>query len=204
MDPSELKKLRNKQKKARRRAEQERLQQQQQQAKKELHQKSQKKSGDGAANAGGDEAGDGAPKDELIPEKLERPENALEEAIKFLRPLQALASKRVDTHVLAFDIYWRRRRPLLMLQSVKRGLKAAAASSSITDGPRLHSCLVRMQHFVEENSDEMSEAVKEVFKREEGIFGGAKSASERNEEFLRKNATSLPHVVAGAYEDVLE
>ena len=43
MDPSELKKLRNKQKKAKRKAEQEKQEKQQQQARKELHNKSQKK-----------------------------------------------------------------------------------------------------------------------------------------------------------------
>ena len=43
MDPSELKKLRNKQKKAKRKAEQEKQERQQQQARKDLHNKSQKK-----------------------------------------------------------------------------------------------------------------------------------------------------------------
>jgi hypothetical protein len=116
MDPAELKKLRNKQKKAKRKAEQERQQQQQLQAKKELHNKSQKKGSGG----GGDEELDAPTKDELLPEKLERPEDPLAEALKFLRPLQTLASKRPTTHVLAFEIHWRRRKPLLMLQCIKR------------------------------------------------------------------------------------
>ena len=32
----------------------------------------------------------------------------LEEAVKFLKPLQLLASQRIDTHVLAFEIYYRK------------------------------------------------------------------------------------------------
>ena len=103
MDPSELKKLRNKQKKAKRKAEQERQAQQQQQARKELHNKSQRKGGTG----GGEEELDAPAKDELLPEKLERPEDPLAEALKFLQPLQMLAGKRLDTHLAAFEIYYR-------------------------------------------------------------------------------------------------
>ena len=61
MDPSELKKLKNKQKKAKRKAEQEKATAQQAAARKELHNKSQKTKGDGA------EDGDSAQKDELLP-----------------------------------------------------------------------------------------------------------------------------------------
>ena len=56
-------------------------------------------------------------------EKLERPDSPLEEALKFLRPLQQLVASKLSTHALAFEIYWRRGRPLLMLQSVKRAIK---------------------------------------------------------------------------------
>ena len=35
-------------------------------------------------------------------------EKPLEEAIKFLKPLQTLASKRIETHNLAFEIYFRK------------------------------------------------------------------------------------------------
>jgi len=105
--------LRNKQKKAARKAEQEKREQQQLQAKKDAHNKAKK-----AAN--NEEEMDSPAKDELLPEKLERPEDALAEAMKFLAPLQALAAKRHTTHVLAFEIHWRRKKPLLMLQCIKR------------------------------------------------------------------------------------
>ncbi len=96
MDPSELKKLRNKQKKAKRKAEQETQEKQQQQAKKDLHNKSKGGKGEGGdSNASAD--GEGAvAKDDLLPEKLERPEDPLGEAVKFLVPLQTLAAKDVQ------------------------------------------------------------------------------------------------------------
>ena len=100
MDPSELKKLRNKQKKARRKAEQERQNAQQAAARKELHNKSQKNKGE--------EDPESPVKDELMPEKLERPEDPLGEAVKFLAPLQQFASKDITTHLMAFEIYYRK------------------------------------------------------------------------------------------------
>ena len=102
MSPSELKKLRNKQKKAKRKAEAEKANAQQAQQRKEAHNKSQKK------GPGGDEELDAPQKDELIPEKLERPEKPLEEALKFLTPLQNLAKQDIDTHFAAFEIYYRK------------------------------------------------------------------------------------------------
>lgn len=46
--------------------------------------------------------------DELVPEKLARAEDPLEQAIRFLVPLQTLASKTVETHLMAFEIYSRK------------------------------------------------------------------------------------------------
>lgn len=100
MDPSELKKLRNKQRKAQKKAELEKQSEQKAAAKKEMHNKAQKKNNE--------EELDSPAKDDLVAEKLERPENPLDEAIKFLTPLQLLSSKCLNTHLLAFEIYYRK------------------------------------------------------------------------------------------------
>lgn len=55
--------------------------------------------------------------------KLERPDDPLAEALKFLRPLQLLATNKIDTHLMAFEIHFRRKKILLMLQSLKRSSK---------------------------------------------------------------------------------
>ena len=44
----------------------------------------------------------------------------LEEAVKFLVPLQMLAPGHVSTHTMAYEIHSRRHRFLLMLQALKR------------------------------------------------------------------------------------
>ena len=60
-----------------------------------------------------DEEFNSATKDDLLPEKLQRPEDPLQEAAKFLQPLQQLASKDINTHLFAFEIYFRKGSDLL-------------------------------------------------------------------------------------------
>lgn len=37
-----------------------------------------------------------------------KPENPLEEAVKFLIPLKNLVRNKIETHLLAFEIYYRK------------------------------------------------------------------------------------------------
>ena len=112
LDPSELKKLRNKQRKAQKKAELEKQSQQQAAAKKEMHNKSQKKNNE--------EELDSPAKDDLLPDKLERPEDPLGEAIKFLTPLQLLASECLNTHLQAFEIYYRKSKLFYRTKALER------------------------------------------------------------------------------------
>ena len=59
-------------------------------------------------NKNNEEELDSPAKDDLVPEKLERPDEPLAEAIRFLTPLQMLASNSLSTHLLAFEIYYRK------------------------------------------------------------------------------------------------
>ena len=66
-----------------------------------MHNKTQRKND-------GNEEFDSPTKDDLLPEKLQRPEDPLAEALKFLQPLQQLASNDLSTHLFAFEIYYRK------------------------------------------------------------------------------------------------
>ena len=66
-----------------------------------MHHKSQRKND-------GSEEFDSPTKDDLLPEKLQRPEDPLAEALKFLQPLQQLSAKDLSTHLFAFEIYYRK------------------------------------------------------------------------------------------------
>nr|KAF6481182.1 N-alpha-acetyltransferase 15, NatA auxiliary subunit [Molossus molossus] len=99
MSDKELKKLRNKQRRAQKKAQ---IEEEKKNAEKEKQQRNQKKKKDD------DDEEIGGPKEELIPEKLAKVETPLEEAIKFLTPLKNLVKNKIETHLFAFEIYFRK------------------------------------------------------------------------------------------------
>lgn len=181
LPPSELKKLRNKQRKALKKAELESAQAKEAQVKKEQHNKSRQNNQDGDPEA--------PQLDELIPDKLARPENPLEKGIEFLKPLQVLAMENIETHLLAFEIYYRKNKVLLMLQSIKR------ARAIDRDNARLHLNLVKFSKVLQSlKKTDQNEFVKTVIEKEiVGLFDG-KSAKELNENVLKQNGGSFAHV----------
>lgn len=186
LPPAELKKLRNKQRKAKKKAEIESAQAAQAASKKEQHQKSKQQNPQ--------EADPEAPQlDELIPEKLERPEDALEKAIDFLKPLQTLAKDRIETHLLAFEVYSRKNKILLMIQSVKRARKLDSTN------PVLHACIVKLLiALTEENVNNFHPSVKSVVEKVRTELSGGKTASALNDDFIWKYEKSVPHLLEGA------
>lgn len=118
-------------------------------------------------------------------------ENPLEEAVKFLTPLKHLVKDKIDTHLLAFEIYFRKGKYLLMLQSVKRALAIDP------DHPWLHQCHVRFFRGVSESKD-LADAVRMVLKQEMARLFGDSNATSLNQAFLTKHSNSIPHRVAAA------
>ena len=82
-------------------------------------------------------------------------------------------------------------KPLLMLQSIKRALKVDP-----TD-PKVHGCLIRFQKFIEEKESSIAGPVKEVLDRETQTIFNTKTAKDRNDQFMQKNASLLEHRVIG-------
>ncbi|XP_030745565.1 N-alpha-acetyltransferase 15, NatA auxiliary subunit [Sitophilus oryzae] len=181
--PSELKKLRNKQRKAKKKAEQESAQAREAQVKRDQHHKSRQQ---------GDVEADAPQLDELIPDKLARVDDPLDQAIKFLQPLQTLARDRIETHLMAFEVYYRKRKVLLMLQSIKRAHKVDPKH------PKLHSCLIRFLQVVKENQSTFDPAVSEVITIETKSLLSTKDAKTLNKEFLDNHKNSLKAALEGA------
>ncbi|XP_053679641.1 N-alpha-acetyltransferase 15, NatA auxiliary subunit [Anopheles nili] len=188
LPPPELKKLRNKQRKAqKKKAEQENAQSKENQ-KKEQHIRKQLYDG----------ADPEAPQlDELVPEKLARPDDPLEKAIEFLKPLQMLAKDNIETHLMAFEIYLRRNKLLLMLQSLKRARKIDASN------PILHGCIVRFQRVLEQRlaatDNAVDPSVRIVIDRErENLFHGQQNATSLNDAYLQSNRDNLEAVYEAA------
>ena len=95
------------------------------------------------------------------------------------------------THVMAFEIYMRKQKPLLMLQSVKRALKLSS------DDPKVHMCVVLFQKFVQEENREFAGPVKSVLDQETKDIFGDITARTRNEEFIQKHKQSLNAAAVG-------
>ncbi|OXB79808.1 UNVERIFIED_CONTAM: hypothetical protein H355_000970 [Colinus virginianus] len=182
LSAKELKKMLSKQRRAQKKA---KLEEERKHAERERQQKNQKKKRDE------EEEETSGPREELVPEKLERAENPLEEAIKFLIPLKNLIGDNIDTHLLAFEIYFRKGKFLLMLQSVKR---AFAINSN---NPWLHECLIKFSKAVSDHSN-LPEIVSKVLSQEMQKIFVNKNLESFNEEFLKHNATSIQHQLSGA------
>uniref|UniRef100_A0A674APE9 N-alpha-acetyltransferase 15, NatA auxiliary subunit a n=1 Tax=Salmo trutta TaxID=8032 RepID=A0A674APE9_SALTR len=187
LNDKELKKLRNKQRRAQKKAQ---LEEEKKNAEKEKQLKNQKKKKED------DDEEIGGPKEELIPDKLAKVENPLEEAVKFLTPLKNLVKNKIETHLLAFEIYFRKEKYLLMLQSVKR------AFSMEPSHPWLHQCLVRFFKGVSDSKD-LPEAVRTVLKQEISRLFGESNPQSFNKNYLSQHSNSIPHRVAGTYTHYL-
>lgn len=180
-----MKKLRNKQRKAKKKAELESAQAAQAQVRKEQHNKSRQQQ-----NADGDPE---APQlDELVPDKLARPDDPLEKAVDFLRPLQILAKDCIKTHLLAFEIYYRKNKLLLMLQSIKRA-RSIDANNAI-----LHSCIIKFHKALKQQEADINPHVRTVIEKETTQLFDGKDAYALNQSFLTKHVASVQHVLQAA------
>lgn len=92
------------------------------------------------------------------PKVLEHPDQPLEKAIRFLTPLKTLATSRIETHLLAFEVYRRKGKLMLMLQSVKRSHKLDPYNS------RLRKQLTTFMELVNSltHSEKLSEPIRKV------------------------------------------
>ncbi|XP_070553999.1 N-alpha-acetyltransferase 15, NatA auxiliary subunit-like [Ptychodera flava] len=179
LTPKELKKLKSKQRRAERRKAEEKRKEEE----KTAESKQQKNKHDAEL--------DGPKEEELLPEKLERVENPLEQALHFLKPLQSFASGKIETHFLAFDIYSRKGKLLLMLQSIKR------AQSIDANHPYLQYCLCELSRRADKEPN-LPEAVSTVIRQELKKLLGDKDMKQYNDDFISRNSNSLGHLIEGA------
>lgn len=195
LTPSELKKLKSKQKKQQIKAQQEKEKQQQIEAKKKELSKQRAKEDGGEVEATNEE--------ELHADKLERPENALEECTRFLKPLEEFASTYVETHVLAFEVYSRKNKPMLMLRAIKKLKQLAEKSSSLFAESKFHYALCNFLIRYKKLKEGLNESIKAVIEREIGSLvpngGGIDSNVEQlNNSFLKSKPNSYESVVEAA------
>ncbi|CAF3920737.1 unnamed protein product, partial [Rotaria magnacalcarata] len=182
MSTAEAKKLKNKLRKQQLREQQERQKQIDAERKKKEFQRSRNKDD-------GDE--EKVKEDEINAEKLERCEKPLEEAMRFLQPLEDFSSNFLETHYLGFEVYYRRKKSLLMLRCLKRMKKLDS------NNPKVHLCLMKFLKFI---TDEpiSDERVRTLIDEELQTFdikqgNSIKKVEDINNEFVKNNFNSLTH-----------
>jgi peptide alpha-N-acetyltransferase len=188
LSPAELKKLKNKQRKAQKKAELESAEAAKAEKKKEQFNKTRQ-------HQNQDSGDPEAPQlDELIPEKLERPEDPLGKAIDFLKPLQMLSQGLIETHLLAFEIFYRKNKLLIMLMALKR------AYSIDSNDARLHGCIIRFIRLLNTSLPTLNETLKTVIDREmqNDLKFLQRKPDELNEEYLAANVGSADAFISSA------
>ncbi|CAK8697492.1 unnamed protein product [Clavelina lepadiformis] len=184
MSSAELKKLRNKQRRQeRKKAAQEEKRKQEEKANRKKQQQQRKN----------DDEGDTKKEEEFQPEKLVSVSDPLDQAQKFLVPLELHCYNRFDTHMFAFQIAERRSRLLVMLRALLRAQKAASNG----DLAELHFCKVRFAKKVCDTNG-VSSAVNDVIGKHFGNIYGDVGLEEFNQRFLDENNDSLAHIYAGS------
>lgn len=196
LTPSELKKLRNKQKKAQLKAQLEKEEKMKAEQKKKDLNKSKNKEDNGDADVQAEE--------ELQPEKLERPENALEEINKFLKPLEEFALQRIETHMLAFEVYSRKNKFLQMMKFLK---KMKAFNSKLSETAKFHYYLCKFLIQYKAAKATLNEVIVSVIESElPSLFEGGKieTAEALNEKFIKANGSDYMCKIEAIKVDYLQ
>ncbi|RIA85284.1 NMDA receptor-regulated protein 1-domain-containing protein [Glomus cerebriforme] len=138
-------------------------------------------------------------------EKFLKVEDPLREALKFLQPLQILASQRIETHLLGFEYYIRKKKYLLALRALKR------AYNIDKENPVLHVNIIQFKLEVsrlekednekrepQRDSTEYQTIFRVVNTELPTILPDNTSLKEYTEEFLARNKGSISHLLASS------
>jgi len=183
LDPDELQKLLIKAKKARKKKEEEEKAKQEEEKKKKEQNRNRRKKDDDCENQ---------VKEELIPDKLARTEDPLGEAPKFLEPLLLLVNNSITTQLLAFEVYLRKGKPLLMLKAIRKAITLNSTTGQ--HNTELHSCMVRFLNYIETNKDNINPTTMKVIESIMPDDIKNTTAASYNEKFLGENSDDLERV----------
>ncbi|KAF9083168.1 N-alpha-acetyltransferase 16, NatA auxiliary subunit [Mortierella sp. GBA35] len=128
--------------------------------------------------------------------KYTKVEDPLGEALKFLQSLQHLADNRIETHLMAFEIYVRKNKLLLALRALLKSIKLDSNNAT------LHEQLVRFALAVQKSSSTLKPSVKAVIDQHwsELYQGKGQDLNAFNAAFVEKNKDlgSVGHVISAA------
>nr|XP_036579003.1 tetratricopeptide [Colletotrichum truncatum]KAF6786434.1 tetratricopeptide [Colletotrichum truncatum] len=109
-------------------------------------------------------------------------------AMRFVTPLLQYSPKNIQAQFAGFDVYLRRKKYVLALRSLN------AARALDESHPGVHERVVEFAHVVRPALESLPAKVQEVIKSE--FTPPAGDLKKYNEDFLAKNKSSPPHIVA--------
>ncbi|RHZ63326.1 hypothetical protein Glove_330g14 [Diversispora epigaea] len=127
-------------------------------------------------------------------EKFLKTDDPLGEAFKFLMPLQELSSKRIETHLLGFEIYLRKEKYLLALRALLQAYKIEKENAT------LHKDIIRFKLEVTSNRSKIHPTTIQVITEEltSKILPEDMNLIKFSEEFIERNKNSIEHLLVGA------
>lgn len=175
--------------------------------------KAQKEAAEAAAKAKNPNKGknDVKDNDELVngepaidPQQLLATTTPLDEASKFVAPLLQLGSERIGAYILGFDVYFRKQKPLLMLQCLKKARDLAPKH------PLLHVANIQfLQYcellfllfypFVTDTKAQFTGLTETLVKECTDELFASKDVDALNEAFKSQHISSFPHRMAGMF-----
>ncbi|KXS13811.1 N-terminal acetyltransferase A, auxiliary subunit [Gonapodya prolifera JEL478] len=127
-------------------------------------------------------------------EKLVNAPDLLLEATKFVKSLQELSPNRIESQALAAHVYIRRKKYILALRSIRKGLEIDPQD------PSLLRATIRFSKDFQTDRETLNPVARELLLEEvESVLGSNwGNSSARIASFLGNNSDSIPHVFAGA------
>jgi len=159
---------------------------------KELAKKKQAEQSKIEVTTSGSKKGDKKPSPSVETTSLADTEDPLAEATKFLKNLKIFAPKNLDTHLLAFEVYIRKKKYLLALQAVKK------ASELNSDHPEVHKLKIRFFSAINNSKDFVHPNIKKVIELEQIKLLDKSNLKDFNDSFLEKYKNSISHRAAAA------
>lgn len=101
----------------------------------------------------------------IDPMELQKTTDPLSDAMRFLTPLKIFAADKIETQLLAFEVYYRKGKVLLMLQSLKRGYRLCVnllGASSSKYWPVLLGQFTLYLNFIESHKEQINQTIHTV------------------------------------------
>ncbi|RKF57454.1 N-terminal acetyltransferase A complex subunit nat1 [Erysiphe neolycopersici] len=122
--------------------------------------------------------------------KLAATTEPLNDAMKFLSPLLQLREKSIDVQIAAFEIYIRKKKYILALKCLLKGI-------SLDDNhPKIHEQIVRLKLAFETDLSSISPRVVEVMKSEFICLSHSINLTEFNEQYILKNKDQFRKLIS--------